>query len=82
MAKYSKAQYTSMDDRRRIEDKDGSMLSEDRGAMANLPEKWFCTPFSQVEAANFDVMDSADSMMRRRKEDMKKQKDGKSVRRY
>lgn len=82
MAKYAKASYSSMDNRRRMEDRDGSMLNEDQGAMANLPTEHFVTPFAQVEAASFDVQDSANSMMRRRSEDMKKQKDGKSVRRY
>jgi hypothetical protein len=82
MAKIGKAQYATMDGRREVEKRDGEMIREDRGAMANLPDEHFCVPFSRVEFANYEVQDGMNSMDRRRSEDSKKQKDGKSVRRY
>ena len=66
----------------RIEDRDGSMLNEDRSAVANLPQEAFSIPFAKLEYANYDVQDSANSMERRRSADMKKQKDSKTIRRY
>jgi hypothetical protein len=36
---YSEGNYVGMDDRRRMERQDGSMLNEDRSAVANLPQE-------------------------------------------
>lgn len=59
MAKrYYKGNYEGMDERRRQERQDAMMISEDRNAIANLPQQVVMKEYPRQEYDNYDLNDN------------------------
>ena len=80
---YGSANYAGMDDRRRMEKQDGSMLNEDHSAVANLPQevKYHAWP-KGASYADWDLDDTIRGIDKQEGQDVGGMKKHKSTKKY
>lgn len=73
--------YEGMDERRKQERMDGSMISEDMSAIANMPQGVIMREYPTTGYAYYDVSDTLSGVDRQISSDMKEKK-GKNPQKY
>lgn len=75
----SKEMYADMESRRNQEMKDGSMISEDRSAIANLPQQVIMKEYPKNDYFNYDLNDDIKGIDVQMRDDVRgeKRKSGK-----
>ena len=75
--------YASRDVRRKAEDRDGGMLSEDMNAIANMPQEVRYHEWPKVQYNNdYDINDGIRGIDNQMRDDMSKEKKGRFPEKY